>query len=190
MEKLPLFHYGAIYVDPPWKFINFSEKGELKNATAHYDCMTIDQIKALPVGQLAKKDCALFLWVTDPLLKEGLEVMEAWGFEYRTVAFTWAKETKTGKPWHMGCGYWTRGNPEMCLLGINGTPKRLNAGVRQLVVSPLREHSRKPDEIHGSITKLVPGPYLELFARQKRNGWDCWGNQTDKFDAEENKDAV
>lgn len=201
MENLPLFHYGAIYADPAWLFENYSEKGEEKNATQHYDCMDIDAIKALPVGHLAKTDCVLFLWVTDPLLPEGLEVMKAWGFKYQTVAFTWVKLNKRftlrlpltdsnsilGKLagiFFMGLGYWTRGNPEMCLLGTNGSPKRINKGIRQLVIEPIREHSRKPDRIHGDIEKLVDGPYLELFSRESREGWDTWGNEVGKFDQE------
>lgn len=181
MKHLPLFHYGAIYADPAWSFACYSKKGEGKAAQSHYDCMSLDDIKALPVGDLAARDCALFMWVTDPLLQEGLEVMKAWGFTYKTVAFTWAKQSKTGKAWHMGCGYWTRANPEMCIMGTIGKPKRLSATVRQLVVDPVREHSRKPDSIPASIEQLVDGPYLELFARTERKGWDCWGNQTDKF---------
>ncbi len=184
MQELPLFHYGAIYADPAWLFENYSEAGTEKNASAKYECMTVDEIKALPVGHLAKKDCALFLWVTDPLLPEGLEVMKAWGFEFKTVAFTWAKRTITNKTWHFGTGYWTRANPEICLMGTTGSPKRLNADVRQLIVEPAREHSRKPDRITTDIERLVGGPYLELFSRQTRAGWDAWGNETGKFDGE------
>lgn len=181
MKNLPLFHYGAIYADPAWSYENWSEGGAHKNASSHYNCMTIDEIKALPVGHLASKDCVLFLWVTDPLLREGLEVMAAWGFEYKTVAFTWAKKNKSSDSMFFGLGYWTRANPEMCLLGVNGNPERLDRGVRQLVIEPIREHSRKPDRIHNDIERLVDGPYLELFARQKRKGWTTWGNETGKF---------
>lgn len=182
MHQLPLFHYGAIYADPAWLFENWSEAGTGKNASQHYDCMTLDQIKALPVGHLATKDAALFLWVTDPLLPQGLEVMAAWGFKYVTVGFTWGKTTKHGA-WHFGPGYWTRANPEMCLMGTTGDPKRLHADVRQLVIEPVREHSRKPDRIRDDIRRLVGGPYLELFARQAAPGWDAWGNQVGKFEA-------
>ena len=181
MSVLPLFKYGAIYADPPWNFHNFSEAGEGRNAKSHYDCMSLEDIKALPVGSLASRDCVLFLWVTDPLLREGLEVMAAWGFKYKTVAFTWAKRTRTEKSWFMGLGYWTRANPEMCLMGVNGNPERRDRGVRQLLVEPVREHSRKPDRVYGDIERLVNGPYLELFGRQHRPGWDVWGNQVDKF---------
>lgn len=182
MQDLPLFHYGAIYADPPWNFENYSENGEGKNPNRHYDCMSINKIKALPIGPLAKKDSVLFLWVTDPMLQEGLEVMKAWGFQYKTVAFTWAKQGRADRnKWHMGTGYWTRSNPEMCLLGVNGSPKRCDRGVRQLVIEPVREHSRKPDRIHDDIESLVDGPYIELFSRKNRPGWKAWGNEVGKY---------
>ncbi len=144
--------------------------------------MSLEDIKNLPIGHLASKDCVLFLWVTDPLLQEGLDVMRSWGFEYQTVAFTWAKQAKVNHDkWHMGLGYWTRANPEMCLLGTMGKPQRVDKGIRQLVTEPIREHSRKPDRIYNDIKSLVGGPYLELFARTSVEGFDCWGNQTNKF---------
>jgi N6-adenosine-specific RNA methylase IME4 len=119
------------------------------------------------------------MWATNPTLPQALEVITAWGFTYKTVAFTWAKTTKDGSGFPIGCGFWTRANPEMCLLGTRGHPKRLSASVRQLIVSPRREHSRKPDEIYDQIEELVAGPYLELFARSQRPGWDAWGNEVE-----------
>lgn len=181
MDGLPLFHYGAIYADPPWQYLNWSAAGTRKNASAHYSCMTADQLAALPVGQIAAPDCALFLWVTDPTLPIGLKIMNAWGFTFKTVAFTWAKRSRRDTGWHMGCGYWTRANPEMCLMGTMGKPKRRSRSVRQLVVSPVREHSRKPDQVAEGIEQLVSGPYIELFARTRRSGWDAWGNEIGKF---------
>lgn len=200
MEKLSLFHFGAIYIDPPWNFEPYADSGAGKNATRHYDCMSINEIKELPIGHFASKNCVLFMWVTDPMLKRGIEVMAHWGFEYKTVAFTWVKLNKrwqnillkmiklTGIPllerlFFMGTGYWTRANPEMCLLGVNGHPVRRNCGVRQLIIEPIREHSRKPERIYSDIEKLVDGPYLELFARKKHPSWDSWGNETNKFEA-------
>jgi N6-adenosine-specific RNA methylase IME4 len=121
----------------------------------------------LPVGSFAAPDCALFLWTVDCNLLEALAVGERWGFVYKTVAFTWVKTTKSGG-WHISLGYWTRGNPEQCLLFTKGHPKALSHSVRQLVVSPRREHSRKPDECYGHIETLVGGPYVELFARHRR----------------------
>jgi N6-adenosine-specific RNA methylase IME4 len=151
--------------------------------------MDLPDIKALPVATLAAADCTLFLWVTKPMLPAGLEVMAAWGFEYKTVAFTWAKLNKRADPqrltsesFFMGMGYWTRANAEFCLLGTRGQPTRLARNVRELVTSPLREHSRKPDEVRSRVSQLVPGPYLELFARESAIGWDSWGDQAGLFD--------
>ena len=181
MIDLPPFRYGAILADPPWSYENWSEAGSHKNASSHYNCMSFQDLASLNVGHLAAPDCALFMWVTDPLLIEGVQLMRAWGFTYKTVAFTWAKRTPRDTGWHVGLGYWTRANPEMCLLGTIGKPKRLNRDVRQLIVAPVREHSRKPADTHVRIERLVAGPYCELFARERREGWDSWGNQTDKF---------
>lgn len=180
---LSMFGYSIIHADPAWLFANYSEKGEGRNPNQHYDCMSIEEIEALPVGELAAGDCALFLWVTDPLLPEGLRVMRSWGFRYVTVAFTWAKRTKRDEGWHMGTGYYTRANPEMCLLGVTGRMSRASAAVRQLIVAPLREHSRKPDEVYTGIEQLFGDQRrVDLFSRQRRAGWDSWGNQTDKFE--------
>lgn len=181
---IPRSHYGAIVVDPPWSFTTYSAKGKGRSPENHYGCMTMADIKAMPVADLSSPDCALFLWVTDPTLPIGLEVMAAWGFTYKTVAFTWAKRTRTDAKWHLGCGYWTRANPEMCLLGTKGKPTRLARDVRQLVVAPVREHSRKPDEIRECVERLVAGPYLEMFARERRPGWDSWGNEVGKFETQ------
>lgn len=189
---LPMFSYGAIMADPAWDFKAWSRRGEHRSAKQHYDCMTEEEIKALPVGHLASRHCALFLWVPSPLLPLGLEVMAAWGFKFKTLAFCWAKPTKQSalspagdvsidRNWRMTTGYWTRQNTESCLLGTTGQPKRLAADVRQLIVAPLREHSRKPDQVYDRIVRLVGGPYCELFSRQRRPGWDTWGNELDKF---------
>ncbi|WP_426163041.1 MT-A70 family methyltransferase [Sandarakinorhabdus sp. DWP1-3-1] len=181
---LPMFGHRVIYADPAWPFENYSAKGESRNPNRHYPTMSLEQIKALPVGHLAADNAALLLWATDPLLDKAIEVMTAWGFRFVTVAFTWAKRTPNDTGWHMGTGYYTRANPEICLLGMNGRvglPK--SRGVRQLIVEPVREHSRKPDRVYGDIEALFDGPYLELFARQRRAGWSSWGNDVDKFEA-------
>lgn len=181
--------YGAICADPPWYFKNYSGKGEGRNATAHYDCMSLEQIKEMRVPDFSAPDCALFLWATDPLLPEALEVIRAWGFTFKTVAFQWAKTRRrmndtqpVSRAFPMGTGYWTRANVELCLLATRGRPRRLSKGVSRLIVAPRREHSRKPDEVYQAITELVGGPYLELFARESRPGWNAWGNQTGLFD--------
>jgi len=177
--------YGVIYADSPWKYKNWSAKGEGRNASSHYGCMEFEDLARLPVADCAARDCVLFLWVTDPLLPKGIELIERWGFEYKTIGFCWAKLNKTSKaksPYFMGTGYWTRANPELCLLATRGRPKRISKSVRQLIVEPRREHSRKPDVVRDQIEQLVAGPYLELFARETKSGWDCWGNEAGLFD--------
>lgn len=201
--------FGAIVADPPWQFATRSPKGRgrcpdgpvsraesrTNNPARHYETMTLDEIKALPVADLAAKDCVLFLWAVDPMIPQALDVAAAWGFKYKTVGFYWAKQRREGSTRHnlhdepthkmfpMGTGYWTRANPESCLLFTRGQPKRISASVRKLIVAPRREHSRKPDEALTSIEALTAGPYLELFARAPRPGWTVWGNQTAKFEA-------
>lgn len=182
MSEWPEGKFAAILADPPWRFRTWSETNQNRSASNHYSLMTLPEICALPVVDLVAEDCVLFLWVTRPMLPQALQVAEAWGFEYKTVAFTWTKTTKHGKE-HMGLGYWSRGNPEQCWLFTRGNPKRLptGRGVREWMTAPVREHSRKPDETHERIERLVAGPYLELFGRAQRHGWTVWGNETDKF---------
>ena len=178
--------YAAIYADPPWSFRNWSAKGTGRNAVSHYDCMDFDRLAALPIQHLFADDCALFIWATDPLLPRAIDLMRAWGFEYKTVAFYWVKLNSAAKhhaDFFTGLGYWTRANPEQCLLATRGKPVRRAKDVRRLVVEKRREHSRKPDCVRDRIERLVAGPYLELFGRETKPGWDCWGNQTGLFDA-------
>lgn len=178
----PSKRYRVIYADPPWTFATYSQKGKGRSAEAHYDCMSLDEVKALPVADWAADDAILLLWATDPLLDRAFEVIRAWGFTYKTVGFYWVKENASGKGFFTGLGFWTRANPEQCLLATRGHPKRKAADVKKLVVSPRREHSRKPDEIYGHIERLAEGPYLEMFARASRPGWDTWGAQNGLFD--------
>jgi N6-adenosine-specific RNA methylase IME4 len=180
LEKLKIqgCKFGAILADPPWHFITRSDTRQDRGAQNHYTTdKTWQETLNLPVKELAAPDCILFMWMVDWAPKLALEVMEAWGFTHKTTAFTWAKRTKSDETWHMGQGYWTRANPEQCWLATKGHPKRINADVRQLVVAPVTEHSRKPDEIHGRIERLVGGPYLELYARRDRANWTTWGNE-------------
>lgn len=144
----------------------------------------------LPVVELAADDSVLFLWICWPLLAEALELIEAGGFVYKTCAFSWTKVHagqvemfQDDNPVQIGMGYWTRSNSEVCLLAVRGKPKRVKADVRQAIIEPRRQHSRKPDCVYGRIERLVPGPYLELFARNERRGWTSWGNQTTKHGA-------
>ena len=129
------------------------------------------------VQALAAPDCALFLWAVAPLLPGALHLIEDWGFTYKTVAFTWVKQNPAGAGFHKGMGYWTRANPEICLLATRGHPSRLARDVDQLVIAPRGRHSAKPEEVPARIERLVAGPYLELFARRERPGWTVWGNQ-------------
>jgi N6-adenosine-specific RNA methylase IME4 len=131
---------------------------------------------------VAADDCALFLWAVDPLLDKAFELIRAWGFEYKTVGFYWVKQNSKSDSFFTGLGYWTRANPEQCLLATRGKPRRQEKDVRKLIVEPRREHSRKPEEVRERIERLVAGPYLELFARETKPEWHCWGDQAGLFD--------
>jgi N6-adenosine-specific RNA methylase IME4 len=199
-DELPKHYYGAILADPPWRFRTWDNRvaiakdrkththGTNTSAATHYITMPIEELRALPVGDLAAKDCALFLWVSWPQFEEALSLIAAWGFAFKTCAFCWTKAHagqlemfEQAIPDLMGMGYWTRANTEPCLLATRGKPKRLNMDVRQAIIEPRREHSRKPSCVHGRIERLVSGPYLELFARSTRLGWDSFGDEVGKF---------
>ena len=171
--------YNVIYADPPWTFKTYSEKGkEKKSADCHYNCMNINDIYNLPIQQITNDDCILFLWVTFPLLQEGLETIKRWGFTYKTCAFNWAKKNKKSDSFFWGLGYWTRSNSEICLLATKGKPKRISKSVHQIVNTPIQEHSKKPDIVREKIVELCGDlPRIELFARQEVEGWDCFGNE-------------
>jgi len=169
--------YGVIYADPPWYFKTYSNKGKDRSPEKHYPCLSLADIISLPVSKLAKDDAVLLMWVVDPLLDQAFKVIDAWGFKYKTVGFTWAKTNKDKMGFFTGLGYWTRANPEMCLLATKGKPKRKSMSVKQLVVKERGRHSQKP-LLHKEIEALVDGPYIELFARQKPyENWDYWGNE-------------
>jgi N6-adenosine-specific RNA methylase IME4 len=179
---LRMFGYKVILADPPWQFENWTESGTRKNASSHYSCMSRGELQSLPLGHLAAPDCALFLWATYPTLEQALDLIRAWGFRYSTVAFTWAKRTALDTGWHMGLGYTTRANAEICILAANGKlgrPKRRD--VRSLIVEPIREHSRKPDRVRSDIEALFDCPYVELFARSRRPGWASWATRPESF---------
>ena len=182
--------YSAILADPPWGFQTWSgpeKKVASRGTVAPYKTMEMADLKRLPVGDLTANDATLFLWVVWPTLPEAINVMEAWGFKYKTCAFCWMKADPyrlfaLDEDVYMGLGYWTRANSEVCLLGTKGSVKRRDSGVRQGIIARRREHSRKPDCVHERIERLVCGPYLELFARQSRHGWESWGLERTKFD--------
>ena len=131
--------YQIIYADPPWRYHVYSKKGMGRSAESHYPTMSVDDICALPVGDLADKNCVLFLWVTNPCLLEGISVLRAWGFTYKTIAFAWVKQNKKADSLFWGMGYWTRSNVEFCILATKGNPKRINAGVHQVILSHIEE---------------------------------------------------
>ena len=174
--------YGLIMADPPWQFAVRSPKGEGRSASQHYPVMKLDEIAALPVGEVAGPDCILLLWVIDPMLPHAMRILEAWGFTYKTVGFYWTKRTRSGLP-HVGQGFWTRANPEQCWLATRGSPKRADKAVRRWIDAPIREHSRKPDLAYARAERLGGDvPRLELFGRQQRHGWDVWGLEAGKFE--------
>jgi N6-adenosine-specific RNA methylase IME4 len=170
--------YRIFLVDPPWRYRAWSRDMGSRTAESFYPTMRSTDIQAMRprIDEWAAPHCALFLWVTAPCLPEGIAVMEAWGFRYVTIALTWVKTTRAGAP-AFGMGRYTRGNVELCLLGIRGRMPVLAHDVSQVILAPRRDHSRKPDEQYQRIERLYDGPYLELFARRRRPGWDAWGNE-------------
>lgn len=177
--------FQILYGDPAW---SYNDKGSNGAADNHYETMSVEQIAALPVSQIAADDAVLFLWTTWPFLMDARVVMESWGFEYKTLAFLWVKSTTNAKEF-FGLGRWTRGNTEPCLLGVRGNPpRRVDAGVRQLVWgepevigAPVGQHSAKPIEVRQRIDQLMgPEPSrLELFARERAPKWHAWGNEVE-----------
>jgi N6-adenosine-specific RNA methylase IME4 len=175
--------YDIILADPPWSFKVRSPKGENRSAKNHYPVMTLDDIKRLPIGETAEDNSVLFMWAIDPMLPEALDVIKAWGFVYKTVGFYWVKENFKGNGFFTGLGYYTRANPEMCLLATRGKGlPRKNKGVRKLVFSPRGAHSVKPDEVQRRIDVLYGTDInrIELFARRWYPGWSAWGNQIER----------
>jgi len=169
--------YKIIYADPAWSYKDKALAGN-RGAGCKYDVMSIEDIKNLPIKELADKDCILFMWVTMPKLNECFEVIKAWGFEYKTVGFTWVKLNKNKPTPFMGMGRWTRANSELCLIATKGKPSRISASVHSVIQTPIERHSKKPDEARHRILELMGNlPRIELFARDKVDGWDCWGNE-------------
>ncbi|MCR4693527.1 MAG: DNA methyltransferase [Firmicutes bacterium] len=176
--------FNIIYADPPWEFKTYSERGKKqKSAECHYRCMKIEDIYSLPVSKIADDNCVLFLWVTFPLLQEGLEVIRRWGFTYKTCAFNLVKRNKKSDSWFWGLGKWTRSNSEICLLATMGQPKRISCSVHQVCDARIMRHSQKPDEIRKRIVELCGDlPRIELFAREKAEGWVSVGDEIDGQD--------
>jgi N6-adenosine-specific RNA methylase IME4 len=201
MIELPTIEGGfrCLLADPPWKFscrtaLQTENWDSRRDVDKHYSTMSLEDIKAMPVKQIAAKDAHLFLWVTGPCLPWGFEVLTAWGFKYSTLAFVWTKLKRSHKAdqlrlvpsidsdFHCGLGLTTRKNVELVLLGRRGNARREAKDVRELILAPRREHSRKPDEVYERIERYCVGPRLELFGRQSRPGWTTFGNEATKFD--------
>ncbi len=175
--------YNIIYADPPWRFgskaYQDGNRDMLKLETTQYDTMTIPELKQLPVKNLLASDAVCFMWVTDAHLKEGIDLLESWGFKYKTVAFNWLKTYSSGE-YCVNYAPWTLKSWELCLLGTKGSmgKHKLKNNVKGLCIAERTEHSKKPDVVREKIRELFGDtPKIELFARQHCQGWDCWGNE-------------
>lgn len=180
MIPFPNKKYSIIYADPPWKYNSrANHKTTFRGgAEGHYPLMSMDEIKALRVGDLGEKNSALFLWATLPYINEQIKLFDHWGYRYRTVAFAWIKTNKNNGFPFFGVGHYTRSNLEVCLLGIRGQLTAQTHKISQVIVAPRREHSRKPDEVRDKIVELFGDlPRIELFARGSTSGWDTWGDE-------------
>ena len=172
--------YEVIVIDPPWRFRTWGEHNQAKSASKHYDLMMTDDIKEMPVGQLAQGDCIMLLWATGAMLPQAFECMKAWGFTYKSM-MVWRKTTVNGKV-RMGTGYWARSMHEQVLIGSIGKPPKFSA-FPSLFDGIAREHSRKPDEFYSLVEKHTSGlRRADVFSRESRPGWDAFGNEVCKFD--------
>lgn len=180
--------YKIIYADPPWSY-NDKMGNDVAFQAMTYPTMNLEEIKKLKINSISDNDCVLFMWAVSPLLKEAFEVIEHWGFRYKTVAFVWNKQTVNGID-ISNMGRWTMGNVEVCLLGTKGKPQRIRKYIKQLITATRREHSRKPDEARERIVQLMGNlSRIELFARDDGSknlfgenpldGWDVWGNEVE-----------
>lgn len=176
--------YSVILADPPWDFRVWSKAtGQGRSAESHYRTLDYAALAALPVQNIADDVSTLFLWCVMPRLPDAIELMKAWGFTYKTVAFAWAKSNKVSPTAFFGLGYWTRANVELVLLGTRKNPKRVRKDVSQLVVAPVGRHSAKPPEVRDRIVQLMGDvPRVELFARDRAPGWDAIGLEIDGRD--------
>lgn len=175
--------YGTILADPPWQFTNRTGKMAPEHKRlSRYSTLSLKEIKELPVSLSAAENSHLYLWVPNALLREGLDTMQSWGFQYKTNII-WHKVRKDGGPDGRGVGFYFRNTTEIVLFGIRGKLRTLAPGRTQvnIIRSRKREHSRKPDELYDIIESCSQGPYLELFARGKRDGWDQWGNEVEEY---------
>lgn len=177
----PFGGYDLIYADPAWSYRDKATAGN-RGAECKYQCMSVEDLMALPVKDIASDNSLLAMWVTYPQLPSAIPTMTAWGFTYKTVGFVWVKTAKSSEGLFWGMGRWTRSNPEMLLLGTRGKPLRASASVHSVILEPNREHSRKPDTARDRLVQLCGDvPRIELFSRTQTSGWDAWGNEVCKF---------
>jgi N6-adenosine-specific RNA methylase IME4 len=177
MIDFPDKKYNIIYADPAWNYEQTHRRGSTKT---HYQGMELEDIKSLPVPDISADNCVLFIWVTFPMLVEGLEVIESWGFKYRTLGFSWIKLNQQDSKPFIGTGYYTRANCEVCLIATKGQVAKLvkDHSVSSVIMTKITDHSSKPYQVRDNIVKLFGDlPRIELFARDKISGWDQWGNE-------------
>lgn len=182
--------YKVIYIDPPWKYDDTASAGK-RGAVYKYPVLSLNDLKKLKLKEIADDDCAMFMWVTFPQLEVALELIKAYGFKFKTVAFCWVKLNKKKQTPFIGMGRWTRSNAEICLFATRGKPKRVSAAVQQIIMSPIEKHSKKPDETRNRIVDLVGDvPRIELFARESISGWTSVGNEVDGKDISERLEEI
>jgi N6-adenosine-specific RNA methylase IME4 len=182
---LNISQFNIIYADPPWHYAKRNTNTAFGGGVSDkYPTMTLEEICALPIKKLAADQSMLFIWTTMPYLMRTNQVIESWGFQYVTTAFTWVKTNLRSGTIFKGVGNYTKHNAELCLLARRGQPlQRENRDVSQVVMEPRREHSRKPDRVRSDIVRLFGDrPRIELFARNTSPGWSVWGNEVNKFD--------
>jgi N6-adenosine-specific RNA methylase IME4 len=187
--------WPCLVADVPLRFSSNSRARPGRNAMRHYRCLPAEELATLPVGDIAAPDAWLFFWATGPCLPQAFSIITAWGFRYSGSGFVWIKLRRAydsnqlrlvpiaEADLHTGLGHTTRKNAEFCLLARRGRPQRLAADVREVVLEPVREHSRKPAEVYRRIERFCAGPRIDLFAREGRPGWISWGDQINRFDA-------
>lgn len=200
--RFPDKKFNIIYCDPPWsyhlyrpQYSQYSHKHNTKipirTAASFYNTMSLDKICSLPVEEIAADNCALFLWTTNPLLNDAFKVITAWGFQYKTVAFYWNKKCRNSDKLRLGMGSYTRANCEPLLLAMRGSLKVLDHSIRQVVTTPIEQHSKKPAIFRDLIIKLFGNlPKIELFAREEMQGWDSWGDELPRITNDVTKNRV
>ena len=176
MSEFPKGKYQIIYCDPAWDYRDKAKAGK-RGSSFKYDVMTVQDIMRLPVWNIADNNCVLFMWATAPLMQDALDVIKAWDFTYKTFAFVWTKRQKTSSKYAVGMGNYSKSNAEYVLVATRGHPKVINDTVKQIIDTPRRKHSQKPDRVRTDIVKMYGDiSRIELFARTKVFGWSVWGN--------------